>query len=156
MVAPLAGLKLEGTGTTDVVKIQPVFPDTLVVLGPAYQIAPPVAAESFKESQSHVIMVPDDSDIVAAVPLEDEFMVITFPELPLQEMVPPKVVVVDAGRVIVFGALMVKLPKVLAPVKMTAPVPEPVMEIALNFMPPPANVLLVDDVSVIEMVDGSL
>ncbi len=58
---------------------------------------------------------------------DDELRVITFPEEPLQVKPPLKGVVAEAGNVTVLGAPMVKLPKVLAPVKMTAPVPEPVM-----------------------------
>lgn len=72
--------------------------------------------------------MPDDLERVAAVPLVDELMVMTLPELPVQLNVPEMVVVVLAGKVTVFGALTVKLLKVLAPVKMTAPEPEAVIE----------------------------
>ena len=63
------------------------------------------------------------------------------------------VVVVDAGKVTVFGAPMVNVVNVLAPVTITAPEPEPVIDKLLNVVPPPAKVLLVADVSVIEIVD---
>ena len=47
----------------------------------------------------------------------------TLPDEPEQEKVPLMVVVVEAGKVTVLGLLMVKLLKVLAPVKIIAPVP---------------------------------
>ena len=66
---------------------------------------------------------------MAATPSDEELIVITLPEEPEQENVPLMVVVVEAGKVIVLGLLMVKLLKVLAPVKITAPLPLAVMDI---------------------------
>ena len=71
---------------------------------------------------------PEAFERVAIVPLVEELMVMVLPELPDAENVPLIVVVADAGKVTVFGALIVKLLKVLAPVKITAPVPPLVIE----------------------------
>ena len=75
--------------------------------------------------------MPDDLDNVAAVPLVEEFIVITLPEVPAQEKVPEIVWVVELVKVTVFGGLIVRLLKVLLPLIITAPVPAPVIEIAL-------------------------
>src|SRR5688500_16507176 len=48
---------------------------------------------------------------------------------------------------------MVKLLKVLEPVKVPAPIPLPVMDELLNVSPRPANVFAVEDVSLSTMVD---
>jgi len=52
-----------------------------------------------------------------------------------------KVLVAEAGKVTVLGALMVNELNVLAPVKITAPVPLPVIDKLLYVNPPPAKVL---------------
>ena len=96
--------------------------------------------------------MPDALESVAAVSAVDELIVITFPEVPVQLNVPLIVVVVLAGNVTVLGGLIVKLENVLAPVKITAPVPAAVMARSLNVPPPPAKVFEVELVSVRLMV----
>ncbi len=61
---------------------------------------------------------------MAAVPADDELMVMTLPEVPAHEKVPLMVCVIDEVKVTVFGGLMVKLLKVLEPLMVMAPVPE--------------------------------
>ena len=71
--------------------------------------------------------MPNALDKVAWIPLVEELIVIMLPAVPVQLKVPVMVVVVEAGKVIVLGASIVKLLNVLAPVKIIAPVPTPVM-----------------------------
>ncbi len=65
---------------------------------------------------------------MAAASLVEELMVITLLEDAEQENVPLMVVVVEEGKVTVLGLLIVKLLKVLAPVKITAPDPLAVID----------------------------
>ncbi len=61
---------------TGAVNIQPVLPDTFVEFAPAYHAAPPVAVLSFIDNQSPRIS-PDAHDNVAALPEDDDSIVIT-------------------------------------------------------------------------------
>lgn len=71
--------------------------------------------------------MPEDFDRVCWVSVIEELMVITFPEVPVQEKVPVKAVVAEAGNVTVLGGLIVKSLKVFAPLNITAPVPDAVI-----------------------------
>ena len=106
------------------VNTQPVLPETLVELAPAYQVAPPVAVESWIDRKLHettpVVLL-----TVAALPPDDEFIVINLPEVPLTLKLLVIVVVVAEVSVRVRALVTSEkfmVPKVLEPSMISLPV----------------------------------
>jgi len=98
--------------------------------------------------------VPEDLDKVAALPGVEASIVIIWPDVPVATKL-DTVVVTPLGNVTWPSAFIVNVLNMLAPVMMTAPLlAAPDIVILLYVLAPPANILDVADVSVINIVDA--